>query len=634
MTENKNYCMGCMKEIDDNVTVCPHCSYNALSSQTAPFLSKGSIVSDKYLVGKVEAFSTDSITYIGLDTETGSTVNIIEFYPEKIVSRAMGTSDVATRIGYEDVFRSTLKSFIDLWTDLKEVSGFACLPQVTDILLYNSTAYAVCKYKDCITLESYFKDKSPLSPKKALSAFKNILMALKKLHSIGIIHGAISPKSVFVGADGKIHLGRFAIKQCHSINSALRARPVSGFAPTELYGEEPDAGPHSDIYSFTALLYYAITGITPSESIKRAIRDDMILPSDIADNLSKNEISAIIKGLAVKPENRFSNISEFMSSLYAPKAAQPQMPVQKKVASKTAPRPAPKAAPKAPAKTVAKPAKPAEPKAVPKKAPKEKRIPEFNMPKLPKRDKKASSSNSIAPLMIKTFSGVIVGCFVLLSLLYTTVLYKSFEIPVMDKIFSGLSFLPMNKESENVGADVDNTPVTQSPSNYERTYVTVPDFKVHTYDRIKTNEVFNRNFVIEYKFQPSRDYEKNAVISQSLTAGESVLSGTKVTIVISEGVAQIELVDVIGMPYQQAKEKLELAGFTVKEDLRKNDGTQKAGEVFLMSKVAGLEFDEGTEIVLTVWDEVEETTEEESTTKNKESTTKKKQNNSNKNNEE
>ena len=77
MTEFKNYCMGCMKEIDEDITICPHCSYNALSSQTAPFLSKGSVVSGKYLVGKVESFSTDSITYIGLDLETETTVNII-----------------------------------------------------------------------------------------------------------------------------------------------------------------------------------------------------------------------------------------------------------------------------------------------------------------------------------------------------------------------------------------------------------------------------------------------------------------------------------------------------------------------------------------------------------------------------
>ena len=623
MTENKNYCMGCMKEIDENITVCPHCSYNALASQTAPFLSKGSIVSGKYLVGKVESFSTDSITYIGLDLETQTTVNIIEFYPEKIVSRAMGVSEVSTKIGYEDVFRSTLQSFIDLWTDLKETVGFACLPQVTDILLYNSTAYAVCKYKDCITLESYFKDKSPLSTKKAVTAFKNILMALKKLHSIGVIHGAISPKSVFVGADGKIHLGRFAIKQCHSVNSALRAKPVSGFAPIELYGDEPQAGPHTDIYSFTALLYYAVTGTIPSDSTKRAVKDDMVLPSNVAEKLSKNEISAIIKGLAVKPENRIAEIGELMALLYAPKApAQQQTTIQKKT---TATRTVNKPTAKAPAKTATKVVKTAEPKKEPKNKPTEKKIREFNMPKLPKREKKASASDSIAPLMIKTFTGVIVGCFVLFSLLYTTVLYKSFDVPVMNSLFSSFSFLPMNKQAVDVGTDIDSTTTTQSPSNYERTYVTVPDFKVHTYDSIKTNEVFNRNFVIEYKFQASKEYEKNAVISQSLTAGESVLSGSTITVVISEGVAQIELIDVIGMPYQAAKEKLEHAGFTVKEDLRKNDGNQTAGEVFLMSKVAGLEFDEGTEIVLTVWDEVEETTtEEESTTKKKESTTKKK----------
>ena len=620
MTENKNYCMGCMKEIDEDVTVCPHCSYNALSSQTAPFLPKGSIVSGKYLVGKVESFSTDSVTYIGLDTETGTTVNIIEFYPEKIVSRALGVEEVTVKSGYEVVFRTTLQSFIDLWTDLKETVNFACLPQVTDILLYNSTAYAVCGYKDCITLESYFKDKAPLPPKKAIAAFKSILVALKKLHSIGVIHGGVSPKSVFVGADGKIHLGRFAIKQCHSINSDLRAKPISGFAPIELYGAEPHAGPYSDIYSFTALLYYAITGTVPTDSTKRAVKDDMVLPSEIAERLSKNEITAIIKGLAVKPENRVSEVGEFMSLLYAPK------PVAKQAVKPTGkPTPTPKKAPQA--KKVSKPTAATKSK----KKTTEKKKPEFNLPKLPKLPKfekkeKANTSDSIAPLMIKTFVGVIVGCFLIFSLLYTTVLYKSFEVPVMDSLFSSLSFLPMNKEDVNTDVDVDSTTTNQAPSDYERTYVTVPDFKVHTYDSIKTNEVFNRNFVIEYKFQASKEYEKNTVISQSLTAGESVLSGSKVVITISEGVAQIELVDVIGMPYQAAKEKLELAGFTVKQDLRKNDGSQTEGEVFLMSKVAGLEFDEGTEIVLSVWDEVEETTTEEAeddTSKNKENTSKK-----------
>ena len=178
-------------------------------------------------------------------------------------------------------------------------------------------------------------------------------------------------------------------------------------------------------------------------------------------------------------------------------------------------------------------------------------------PELPKPRKKEKSSDSIIPLMIKTFAGVIVGCFLLFSILYTTVLYKSFDAPVMDSLFASFSFLPMNKDIE-VNIDSPTEP-TENTTDYERTYVTVPDFKVYTYDSIKTNEVFNRNFIIEYKFQASKEFEKNSVISQSLTAGESVLSGSKVVITISQGVPQIELVDVIGMPYQAAKEK----GFTV-----------------------------------------------------------------------
>lgn len=610
MTENKKYCMGCMKEIGEDVTVCPHCSYNALSSQNPPFLNKGSMISGKYLVGKVESFATDSITYIGLDTETQTTVNIIEFYPEKIVSRGMNVTEVSIKIGCEELFRSTLQSFIDLWTDLKEVTGFPCLPQVSDILLFNSTAYAVCTYKDCITLESYFKDKPPLAPKKAFAAFKGILTALRKLHNIGIVHGDISPKSVCVGADGKIHLNRFAIKQCHSASSELRARPVSGFAPTELYGNEPDPTPCSDIYSFTALLYYAITGTVPTDSVKRAVKDDMVLPSQVAENLSKNEVSGIIRGLAVMPENRIPDAGSLMALLYAPKAGG-----QKPHNVRT---------PKAPTKKVS----------VPEKKPKEKKLPAISLPKPEKKEKpvkepkapkapKTSSNTSMVPLMVGTFSAVIAVCFIIFSILYTTVLYKNYDIPFMNSVFSSFSFLPMNKGAEDVDVNVDDVTTTKAPVDYERSYVTVPDFKVHTYDSIKTNEVFNRNFTIKYKFQASKEYEKNTIISQSLTPGESVLSGSQITLVISEGVTQIELVDVIGMPYQAAKEKLEQAGFKVKQDLRKNDGKQTAGEVFLMSKVAGLEFDEGTEIVLTVWDKVEETTTKETTTEKKDSTTKK-----------
>ncbi len=595
MTESKNYCMGCMKELPSGATVCPECSYNALSPQREPFLQKETLISDRYLVGKVEYFSSDSITYIGRDIQTDTVVTITEFYPEKVVTRLPSSTEVAIKIGYEEVFRASLQSFLDLWNELKEFSRVICLPSVTDVLVFNGTAYAVAKYKDCITLESYFSEKPPLTPKKALASLKPVMAALRKLNSVGIIHGSVSPKSVCVGADGKLHLTRFAIRQCYSSVSELRTKPCSGFTAFELYGDAPELSEQSDVYSMTALLYYAITGKVPDDSTKRAIKDEMVLPSPVAEKLTKDEITAIVKGMSVHQSNRLASLNELMDLLYA----------KTDTGASTA----------APQKSV-KAVYPAE-----KPAQKSKRVASTPI----KEEKKPSKSGNteLMPLMIKTFAAAFVSICLIFTLLYTTVLYKSFEVPLLDTLFSWATFLPMNKDdSEDVFGEDNITTTTNSSIDQGRSYVTVPDFKVHTYDRIKSNEIFNRNFVIKYVMQPSKTYDKNSVISQSLTPGESVLSGSEITLVISEGIAQIELPDVIGMPYQAAKEKLEHEGFVVKKELIKNNGNETSDEVYLMSKVAGLEFDEGTEIVLTVWDKVEVTTSSQTTTKN-ETTTKK-----------
>lgn len=578
MTESKNYCMGCMKEMPAGESICPHCSYNELSIQRDPFLHKRSVIADRYLVGKVESFSSDSITYIGLDMQNENVVSITEFYPEKIVSRPPTSPQIAIKIGYEEMFRITLQSFLDLWNELKEFSRIVCLPTVTDVLVYNGTAYAVCEYKDCITLESYFKEKPALSPKKALTSLKPVISALGKLHRAGIVHGSISPKSVCVGSDGKLHLTRFSIKQCYSAAAEMRTRPVSGFTPFELYGDMPNLQQHSDVYSMTALIYYTITGVVPADATKRAVKDEMVLPSLIAEKMTKSEITAIVKGMAVHPHNRLTSTDELAKLLYSE---------QKPKAVQTSTQPAEKPASRRVKQTADTPAHKQESK---------------------------SGINNLIPLMAKTFVGAILAFSLIFTLLYTTVLYKSIEIPFMESVFGGVSFLPMNKDDSQDVYNENDTTTTEPTSNLDRSYVSVPDFTVHTYDRIKSNEIFNRNFVIKYKMQPSKTHEKNTVISQSLTAGESVLSGSEITLVISEGIAQIELPDVIGMPYQAAKEKLEHAGFVVKLELSKNTGDETPDEVYLMSKVAGLEFDEGTEIVLSVWDEVEETTTEEETT--------------------
>lgn len=571
---NTNYCFNCMADIPEDTDVCPNCSYDNKAPQGAPLLKKSSMVFGRYLVGNMKTTATDSITYIGRDTETDETVSIVEFYPERIVTRQDGSDDITVKVGYEAVFRDYLQSFLKLWEGISEFKGRICLPQVIDIVDFNGTVYAISRYKDCITLKHYFQTKAPLPWKKAHFAFRPVIEAVAALNEKGIVHGAISPESVCVGSDGKIHLTGFSIPECYKGAVELKTAPLFGFAPLECYSQPPVLNEKVDVYSLTALLYYSVTGIVPSEAMQRAVKDDMVMPSAVAKTLTKEEIAIFVKGLSLRANNRIQSVSKLRDLLYCENQS---TDTAKKQSAKPASKPAPKA--------VTKPTS--------------------------KSDEKSANNNSdiksIIPLMAKTFITAVVVCTLIFISLYSTSLYKKIDVPVFDKILSPFSFLPVNKDVSNIDEPIPEettpTPVQTTVSN-ERAYVTVPDFKSKTYESIKSNAVYNKNFNIVFKFEDSKKYEKNSVISQSLIAGESVLSGTEVTIVISSGFKQVELPDVIGMDFQAAKEKLEHSGFKVKKLLTENDGKQVPGEVYMMNKVAGLEFDEGTEIELSVWDEI------------------------------
>lgn len=569
-----NYCMGCMKALPDNAAICPHCNYDNNKIQAAPYLKKGSIIFNRYVIGAVKATTTDTITYIGLDSENSETVSIIEFYPERMINRTNESDVISVKVGYEADFRDYLQSFLKLWDGIGKFNGTICLPNVLEIVDFNGTVYAVTRYKDCITLRQYFEKKPPLTWKKASIAFRPVIDAVSKLNKSGIYHGAISPDTVCVGADGKIHITGFSIPECYKGAVELKAAPVYGFAPLESYSQPPVLNEKVDVYSLTALLYYSITGIVPSEALQRAVKDDMVMPSAVAKTLTKKEIEIFVKGLSLRANNRIQNVSRLFELLYNDvrvDAEQKQETVQS--SSKTG----------------------------------------MSTKSSVKQNKKATESNanddikSIIPLMVKTFIAAVVVCTLLFVSLYSTVLYKNIDIPVFNKLLAPISFLPINKSSEEFMEPIENTTVSpvQTTSSSERSYVTVPDFTSKNYELIKSNVTYNKNFKIVFKFEDSKKFEKNTVISQSLIAGESVLSGTEIIIVISSGIRQVELPDVIGMEFQAAKEKLELKGFKVKQILTENDGNQVAGEVYMMNKVAGLEFDEGTEIELSVWDKVQ-----------------------------
>ena len=576
MSEQLKYCLGCMKSIPFEAVVCPHCGYNEETTQPAPCLDTGSLIMEKYLVGKVLSTSPDTITYIGANLETGETLTIHEFFPEKIVTRAEEQSEVAVRLGYDSMFSNCLQSFVKLWKGLDVFKDARCLPDVKDIVDYNNTVYAICGHKDAITLKEYFENSgTPLTWSRAFSAFKPIMYALKKLNYTGIIHGDLSPSTILVGADGKLHITGFSIPQCHSGIIEFSHEPATGFAPVEIY-EPTGATAVTDIYSVTALLYYSITLITPPDALSRVIQDTATLPAAVASTLSRNVIDGLIHGLSVHPENRFTNFDDLLAALTPPvqpkaepKPQQAQQSVQQISDKEEIDR------------EIAQ---------------------ELHEEELLRQEKKDSAS--AVSLGIRSFLAGFLVCGIIFCTLYTTVLYKDHPVDFLDNIFGSISFLPMNKEEPTTAAPTTTVPVPTEPM-----YVTVADFVTnHTYESIVSNTYFKENYSFIFEYEDSMTVPKNGVISQSIAPGESVLSGVQITLVISNGTTKIKLPDVTGINYLDATQTLEALGFKVKYELLSNNGTHTVGQVYAMDKEADGLYDKDTPITLKVWGKAPETT--------------------------
>ena len=568
-----------MESIPYDTVICPRCGYNEEAAQPAPYLKAGSLIMRKYLVGRVISTSADTVTYIGANTETGETVTVNEFFPEKIVTRSEGQSEVYVKLGYDSMYSSCLQSFLRLWRGLDVFKDARCLPNVLDIVDFNGTVYSICAYKDCIPLNQYFKNSgTPLTWARAFSAFKPVMYALKKLNFSGIIHGNLSPETIHVGADGKLHISGFSIPQCHQGVPEFATEPAAGFAPVELY-EPTGATASTDIYSVTALLYYCITLQAPPDALSRVVNDTASLPASVASTISRNVIDGLIHGLSVHPENRYTNFDELLSALTPP-------PVPK-AAPSAAPSPSEK--PKAPAKeTDSKDS--------------EENTPVEKSAKKKEKQEKQSGASAFS-LAIKAFLAGFLVCVIAFCTLYITVLYKNYPIEFLDKIFAPFSFLPMNQQQETT------VPTTTIPVPTEPSYVTVADFvHNHTYDSIRSNPYFNENYKFSFKFEESLSVPKNGIISQSVAPGESVLAGVEITLVVSTGTTKIKLPDVIDMNYKDATRILESAGFKVKYDILENSGKHTVGEVYGMNRVADGLYEKDTEITLQVWGKVTKTT--------------------------
>lgn len=315
-------CMGCMREIGDNV-VCPSCHFDNSHKQQAPYLPYGTVLQGRYIVGSVIDTNGESTRYMSFDKQTGDVVVLCEFLPIGLFKREDNDTELIVRFENEDVYRKLRADFISYYRTIAELKDFSALIRIYNIFQENNTAYIVEENEDLIPFEEYVqRSNGHLDWDIARPLFMPVISALEAMHRRGVGHYAISPKNMFVTAYGKIKISGFATANERKRGTPLKSQLYSGCAAPEQYLDNFPIDNITDIYGFSATLFYALTGNLPANAKERIKDSRLLMSTSTVKRLPPHVVTAVANGLHVKRENRITDFDELRSQLSVSHTAQ------------------------------------------------------------------------------------------------------------------------------------------------------------------------------------------------------------------------------------------------------------------------------------------------------------------------
>ena len=196
------------------------------------------------------------------------------------------------------------------------------IPAVYHYGHFGETAYIVTEFVDGGTLADQTGKPLPLG--YTVEMLTPIASAIDYAHSRGVLHRDIKPPNVLLTRDGRPVLNDFGLaRMMESEQRITQGAMVMGtpqyMSPEQCLGE--DIGPGTDIYALAVVAYEMLTGrvpftaATPAAVIMAQVRDPLPPPRAINPDISPEVERVLLKGLAKKPEDRYSSASAMIQAL-------------------------------------------------------------------------------------------------------------------------------------------------------------------------------------------------------------------------------------------------------------------------------------------------------------------------------
>lgn len=285
-------------------------------STTVAHLSPGTLLyHDNYRINNKLGQGGFGITYQAVMVTLNKEVVIKELFFSGYSIRDISNSTISIQSLEQSQYEEVKARFIKEGQTLAAFDHHNIV-RVSFIFEENNTVYLVMEYIRGDTLRDYIDKKGKLPVAEALDYVTQIANALEVIHEKNILHRDIKPSNIIITPEGRAVLIDFGIAKQFADNKTVSntGAHTPGFAPIEQYSGRRKLGPFTDIYSLSATLYYTLTGSRPMDATDR-VYEDLKEPILINPEISPALNEVILKGMAIKSDDRYQTIAEFRKAL-------------------------------------------------------------------------------------------------------------------------------------------------------------------------------------------------------------------------------------------------------------------------------------------------------------------------------
>lgn len=307
-------CANCFEILNSRAKKCSACGVLLSSAKNQDDISAGTVLSNRYYVGRVYKQEPASIVYFGFDEQTESKVFIRRLLAEKICFSDVSKSTFSSR-------DRILERFLNYGKSMATLSICRLMPRTVDVFIENDNAYIIYEFFEAECLQSLLDTNVNISPKSAVKIIGQLCDGLAVLHGAHTIYGAISPDTLYISKSGAVYLFGISSPFYDFVEDVdERAKLISPlFSAPELFLKELKCGTYSDVYSLAAVLYRILCGQEPPIGFLRSLKDDILVPHKANNSATKSVSVAILNALNWHIPARTKSLNLFLRELTAPK---------------------------------------------------------------------------------------------------------------------------------------------------------------------------------------------------------------------------------------------------------------------------------------------------------------------------